>query len=230
MLTQLRRGAIFVILWLVLLGIIYPLVGTGVSQLFLKGQADGSITPYGSTHIGQNWSQARCPGHLAGSCVFQGRPDDLGPYSDVGKYNGCPSPMPSTGCSPVGHPGDDPLDANAKPNGAATVAGGSGATNLGPRSQELVDYTRYLIAYWKARGVSPTADLVTTSGSGIDPDITPQDATAEIPMVSSATGISPARLRNLINQQTQGMQLGFLGSPYVNVLELNEALVKLERT
>ena len=71
---------------------------------------------------------------------------------------------------------------------------------------------------------------MTTSGSGVDPDITPLDAKAEIPMVSRATGISAARLQNLINQQTQGMQLGFLGSPYVNVLELNEALVKLERT
>ncbi len=230
MLTQLRRSAVMVIICLVLFGLVYPLVGTGVAQLFFKGQADGSITPAGSTHIGQNWSQTRCPGHLLGSCVFQGRPDDLGPYSDVGNYKGCPTPMPSTGCSPVGHPGDDPLDANERPNGSPTAAGASGATNLGPRSQELVDYTRYLIAYWKARGVNPTSDLVTTSGSGVDPDITPLDAKAEIPMVSRATGISAARLQNLINQQTQSMQLGFLGSPYVNVLELNEALVKLERT
>jgi K+-transporting ATPase ATPase C chain len=76
--------------------------------------------------------------------------------------------------------------------------------------------------------VNPTTDLVTTSGSGLDPDITPQDATAEIPMVSNATGISPSRLQNLINQQTQGRELGFLGSPYVNVLQLNEALAKLK--
>ena len=88
--------------------------------------------------------------------------------------------------------------------------------------------TQTLVAYWKARGVNPTPDLVTTSGSGIDPDITPQDAIAEIPMVSRATGISPSALRNLISQQTQGMQLGFLGSPYVNVLQLNEALAKLK--
>jgi K+-transporting ATPase ATPase C chain len=100
---------------------------------------------------------------------------------------------------------------------------------LGPRSQELLDYTKYLVAYWKARGVNPTPDLVTTSGSGLDPDITPQDAFAEIPMVSRATGISPSRLRNLIDQNAQSMQLGFLGSPFVNVLQLNEALVRLER-
>jgi K+-transporting ATPase ATPase C chain len=77
--------------------------------------------------------------------------------------------------------------------------------------------------------VNPTPDLVTTSGSGLDPDLTPQDAYAEIPMVSRATGISPSRLRSLINQTTQGMQLGFLGSPFVNLLQLNEALSQLER-
>jgi potassium-transporting ATPase KdpC subunit len=213
MLTQLRRSAIFVVICLVLFGLAYPLLGVGLSQLFFKHQADGSITANqsASTLIGQNWSQTRCPGHLPGSCVFQGRPDDLGPYSDVGKYKGD---------NPAEHPGDDPLVANG-------VAGESGATNLGPRSQELVTYTKILVKYWLARGVQPTSDLVTTSGSGLDPDITPQDAQAEIPMVSSATGLSPATLQRLINQQTQGMELGFLGSPYVNVLQLNEALAKL---
>ena len=83
------------------------------------------------------------------------------------------------------------------------------------------------MAYWHRRGVNPTPDLVTTSGSGLDPDIAPQDACAEVPMVSRATGISPSRLRSLISQQTQGMQLGFLGSPFVNVLQLNEAMAKL---
>jgi K+-transporting ATPase ATPase C chain len=92
----------------------------------------------------------------------------------------------------------------------------------------LVADTKILVRYWRARGVQPTSDLVTTSGSGIDPDITPQDAQAEIPMVARATGISAAALRHLISQQTNGMQLGFLGSPYVNVLQLNEALAKLK--
>jgi K+-transporting ATPase ATPase C chain len=212
MLTQLRRSAIFVIVWLVILGLAYPLFGVGVSQLFFKHQADGSITANGSTLIGQDWSQTKCPGHLRGSCVFQGRPDALGPYSNAN------SKTPN----PAGHPGDDPLVANG-------VAGESGATNLGPRSQELLNYTKALVVYWRLRGVNPTSDLVTTSGSGIDPDITPQDAQAEIPMVSRATGVSAATLQNLINQQTQGMELGFLGSPYVNVLQLNEALANLQK-
>jgi K+-transporting ATPase ATPase C chain len=211
MLTQLRRSAIFCVIWLLILGLAFPLVGVGLSQLFFNHQANGSITANGSTLIGQDWSRTRCPGNLPGSCVFQGRPDNLGPYSDTGKYKGD---------NPTGHPGDDPLVADG-------AAGESGATNLGPRSQELVDYTKQLIKYWRSRGVNPTSDLVTTSGSGIDPDITPADAMAEIPMVSQATGISAARLRTLIGQQTQGMELGFLGSPYVNVLQLNEALAKL---
>ena len=212
MLTQLRRSAVMVIICLVLFGLVYPLVGVGLSQLFFKHQADGSITPNGSTLIGQNWSLTKCPGHLAGTCVFQGRPDAVGPYSDTGKY---------AGDNPAGHPGDDPLVANG-------VAGESGATNLGPRSSVLLDDTKVLIAYWHRRGVNPTSDLVTTSGSGIDPDITPTDARAEIPMVARSTGLSSTTLNRLINQQTQGMELGFLGSPYVNVLQLNEALVKLE--
>ena len=212
MITMLRRSIISVLIFTVFFGFLYAFAGTGVAQAFFRGQADGSITANGSRLIGQDWSQTRCPGHPLGSCVFQGRPDNLGPYSDVGKFKGD---------SPVGHPGDNPLVANG-------VAGGSGTTNLGPRSQELLNYTKILVAYWRSRGVNPTPDLVTTSGSGLDPDITPQDAFAEIPMVSQATGISPSRLRGLINQQTQGMPLGFLGSPFVNVLQLNEALAKLK--
>jgi K+-transporting ATPase ATPase C chain len=212
MLTQLRRSVVMVIICLVLFGIAYPLLGVGLSQAFFKGQANGSITANGSNLIGQDWSQTRCPGHLLGSCVFQGRPDNLGPYSDTGKYKGD---------NPAGHPGDDPLVANG-------AAGESGATNLGPRSQELETYTKDLIEYWHARGVSPTSDLVTTSGSGIDPDITPQDAIAEIPMVARATGASAAQLQSLIQRETQGRQLGFLGSPFVNVLQLNEGLAEFE--
>jgi potassium-transporting ATPase KdpC subunit len=213
LLTQLRRGAVLCLVCLVLFGLAYPLLGVGLSQLFFKGQADGSLTANGSALIGQDWSQTKCPGHLPGSCVFQGRPDNLGPYSDTGKY---------TGDSPAGHPGDDPLVANG-------AAGESGATNLGPKSKELETYTKELISYWHARGVQPTSDLVTTSGSGIDPDISPQDALAEIPMVAQATGLSSGTLRQLIATQTHGAEWGFLGSAYVNVLTLNEALVRLEK-
>jgi potassium-transporting ATPase KdpC subunit len=207
MLAHLRRSVILGLIAIVLT-FVYAYVGTGVSQVLFKHQADGSITPNGSTLIGQNWSQTTCPDHPLGSCVFQGRPDDLGPYS-------------SAKTSPAEHPGDDPLVANGQP-------GESGATNLGPRSAELKAYTKELVAYWHKRGVKPTPDLVTTSGSGLDPDITPPDALAQIPMVSAATGISPSALRTLITKETNGEQLGFLGSSYIDVLQLNEALAQLK--
>jgi K+-transporting ATPase ATPase C chain len=76
--------------------------------------------------------------------------------------------------------------------------------------------------------VDPTPDLVTTSGSGYDPDISQQDALVQIPMVHRATGISTAALRKLVIQQTQGTQLGFLGTSYIDVLQLNEALANLK--
>jgi K+-transporting ATPase ATPase C chain len=206
MLVHIRRSVLLTVVVLVLT-FAFAYLGTGVSQLFFKHQADGSLTANGSTLIGQNWAATKCPGHPLGSCVFQGRPDDLGPYA-------------SASTNPAEHPGDDPLVANG-------AAGESGATNLGPRSQKLVDYTKTLVAYWKARGVNPTPDLVTTSGSGIDPDITAADALAEIPMVAKATGLSPATLRALVNRENNGAQLGFLGSSYINVLQLNEALARL---
>jgi len=208
MLAHLRRSVILAIVVLVAT-FVYAYAGTGVAQLLFKHQADGSITANGSTLIGQNWSDTKCPGNLLGSCVFQGRPDDLGPYA-------------SAKSSPAEHPGDDPLVANGQP-------GESGATNLGPRSKELLTYTKELVAYWHARGVDPTPDLVTTSGSGYDPDISQQDALAELPMVSKATGLSDSVLKQLISQQTMGAELGFMGTSYIDVLQLNEALVKLEK-
>lgn len=208
MFVHLRRAVVMALFCLVFVGFVYGLAGTGVAQLVFRHQADGSITANGSTLIGQNWSKTDCPGHLSGSCVFQGRPDDLGPYATNPKAS---PPVPG---------GDNPLEANG-------VSGSSGATNLGPRSKTLVQNTQQLVAYWRARGVDPTPDLVTTSGSGYDPDITAADALAEVPMVARATGLPPAALRALVNRENSSAQFGFLGSSYVNVLQLNEALAKL---
>jgi K+-transporting ATPase ATPase C chain len=214
MITNIRRSVITVVVFTVFFGFLYAFAGTGIAQAFFRGQADGSITANGSTLIGQNWSQTKCPGHPLGSCVFQGRPDALGPYAGSAK--------------PVAAGGNNPLEANNIPGKPGVLnSGESGATNLGPRSKVLLSNTQQLDAYWKARGVDPTPDLVTTSGSGYDPDITAADAIAQIPMVSKATGIAPATLRALIARQTNGAQLGFLGSSYIVVLNLNEALAKL---
>jgi K+-transporting ATPase ATPase C chain len=192
------RRALVLALLMIVFTFIYALAGTGISQALFGHQANGSITSAGSTLIGQNWSSSK---------FFHGRPDDTGPYA----------------ANPKEHVsgGDNPLVANG-------VSGESGATNLGPRSKVLVADTKALVAYWHARGVNPTPDLVTTSGSGYDPDISPQDAIVQIPMVSAATGISGSKLRTLIAQETNGPELGFLGSSYIDVLQLNEALVKLQ--
>ncbi len=69
------------------------------------------------------------------------------------------------------------------------------------------------MAYWRKLGVNPTPDLVTTSGSGLDPDITPQDALVQIPMVSKATGIAPSRLRALISARQTADSWAFSGVP-----------------
>lgn len=207
MLTNLRRSIVMAAICLAFFGFIYALAGTGVSQLFFRHQADGSITPRGSTLIGQNWADAKCPGHPLGSCVFHGRPDDTGPYAADPKKD-------ISG-------GDNPLVANGVP-------GESGGTSLGPRSKVLVEDTKELIAYWHKLGVNPTPDLVTTSGSGYDPDITAWDATVQIPMISKATGISPKQLRALIARENNSAPLGFLGSSYIDVLQLNDGLATLE--
>jgi K+-transporting ATPase ATPase C chain len=208
MLTNLRRSAVMAAICLVFFGFVYALAGTGVAQVLFPHQADGSITSKGSTLIGQNWAAVKCPGHPVGSCVFHGRPDDTGPYAANPKEN-------ISG-------GDNPLVANG-------VSGESAATNLGPRSKVLVADTQALIAYWHMLGVDdPTTDLVTTSGSGYDPDITPADARVQIPMVAKATGVSPSALRRLIAKETNGEELGFLGSSYIDVLQLNEGLANLE--
>ena len=215
MLSTFRPAIVMAAIAMVVFGFLYAFAGTGVAQLVFPHQANGSITANGSTLIGQNWSDTVCPGHPLGSCVFQGRPDDLGPYAANPKQGIAGGDNPLVACQSF--PGKKPVCTN----------GESAATNLGPRSKVLLENTRALIRYWHARGVNPTTDLVTTSGSGYDPDITPADAIAEIPMVSKATGISPARLRSLIAKETHGPELGFLGSRYIDVLQLNEALAKL---
>lgn len=198
MIVHLRRSFTMAIICLVFFGFVYAFAGTGVAQVLFKSQANGSITANGSTLIGQNWTSPK---------FFHGRPDDFGPYAANPKKN-------ISG-------GDNPLVNNG-------VNGESGATNLGPRSQVFLTDTEALVKYWHSMGVNPTPDLVTTSGSGYDPDISPQDARVQIPMVTKATGISTSRLTALITTETHGPQFGFLGASYIDVLQLNEALAKME--
>lgn len=106
----------------------------------------------------------------------------------------------------------------------------TGGTNLGPRSTALVKAAAAQIAALKKEGIKPTPDLVTTSGSGVDPDISPADAYAQASAVAKARRVPVTVIRHLVAGQIQQPQFGFLGSPYINVLQLNQALQSVGRS
>ena len=103
----------------------------------------------------------------------------------------------------------------------------SGASNLGPRAKAEEQAVTSKIKVLQQQGITPTNDLVTGSGSGLDPDISPPDAYAQVDAVAKARGLSPGAVRRLVATHIHGAELGFLGSQYVDVLELNEALAGL---
>jgi K+-transporting ATPase ATPase C chain len=104
----------------------------------------------------------------------------------------------------------------------------SGASNLGPTSQKLADRVKDSVASFRKNNPDYTgpipADLVTASGSGLDPDISPASAEAQAARIAKARGIPVEQVRNLIAGHTRGRDLGFMGDPRVNVLEINLAL------
>jgi len=104
----------------------------------------------------------------------------------------------------------------------------SGAANFGPTSQKLADRVKDAVAAFRKANPGYTgpipADLVTTSASGLDPDISPASAAAQAARVAGARGVSVDKIRSLIAQYTQGRDLGFLGEPRVNVLAIDLAL------
>ena len=104
----------------------------------------------------------------------------------------------------------------------------SGASNLGPTNQKLADRVKDSVASFRKNNPDYTgpipADLVTASGSGLDPDISPASAEAQAARIAKARGIPVEQVRNLIASHTQGRDFGFMGDPRVNVLEINLAL------
>ncbi|TAN25145.1 MAG: potassium-transporting ATPase subunit C [Actinomycetota bacterium] len=176
MLLHLRRSAIITVIFFAVLGLLYPLAETAIGQLAFSHQANGSLTRYGSTLVGQKWS---------GPKWFHGRPDGYNPMS-------------------------------------------TGGTNLGPRSHTLETDVAKQVATLEKDGIAPTSGLVTTSGSGVDPDISPAAAYAQVDAVATARGLPTSQIRQLVTSHISGAQFGFLGSPYVNVLLLNEALSALK--
>jgi potassium-transporting ATPase KdpC subunit len=187
MLIDLRRGAVALLVFTVLVGLAYPLAMFGVGQVAFGGRAGGSLVRgangqvVGSSLIGQAFDAPR---------YFWGRPSAAGD-------------------------GYDP--------------GASGASNLGPTSRTLADSVRERVDALLAANPSTTAadipaELVAASGSGLDPHISPAAAEFQVERVAAARRLGPERVRELVRQHTQGRDLGFLGEPRVNVLQLNLAL------
>jgi K+-transporting ATPase ATPase C chain len=117
--------------------------------------------------------------------------------------------------------GTDPKDPS-KQIATPYDAGESGASNLGPTNKALIDRVAADIAKSGSKPVS--ADAVTTSASGLDPDISPQNALRQVPRVAKARGLAEAQIASIVHAHTQSPELGFIGSARVNVLELNLAL------
>lgn len=133
--------------------------------------------------------------------------------------------LTANGSTQVGQTWHGPRWFQGRPDADDPMA--TGASNLGPRSKVLVQDTRKVLAALRREGITPTPDLVTTSGSGVDPDISPADAYAQVNAVARARGLSAGAVRRVVAAQAQSPELGFLGSSYVNVLQLNKALAGL---
>ena len=198
MLRELRPAIVMIVLLTILTGIAYPLAMTGIGQALFPKQANGSLIEKDGKVIGSE---------LIGQN-----------FSDDKYFHGRPSATTDT----------DPNDAT-KTVPAPYNAANSGGSNLGPTSQALVDRVKDDAEKLKAENSSAPipVDLVTTSASGLDPDITPAAAEFQVPRVAKARNLSQDKVRGLVADMTQDRFLGILGEKRVNVLKLNLALDQL---
>jgi len=195
MLRQIRPAIMMIVVMTIITGLIYPLGMTGIAQLVFPHQANGSLIAKDSKVIGSELIGQ----NFAGDKYFHARPSA------------------TTDTDP-----NDPTKTVPAPYNAAN----SGGSNLGPTSQVLVDRIKDDTKKLQAENPSTPIpiDLVTTSASGLDPDITPAAAEFQVPRVAKARNLSPDKVRTLVAEMTQDRFLGILGEKRVNVLRLNLAL------
>jgi len=198
MLRQIRPAIMMIVVMTVITGLVYPLGITGLAQLLFPHQANGSLIEKDGTVTGSELIGQ----NFTDDKYFHGRPSATTE----------PDPNDPTKTVPVPYATDN-----------------SSGSNLGPTSQVLIDRVKDDAEKLKAENPSSPipVDLVTTSGSGLDPDITPAAAEFQVPRVAKARNLAPDKVRSLVTEMTQDRLLGILGEKRVNVLKLNLALDQL---
>ena len=195
MLREIRPAIVFIVALTLITGLAYPLAVTGIAQVIFPDQSQGSLLHRDGKVVGS----ALIGQTFASDKYFHGRPSAII----------APDPKDPSKTVP------DPYD-----------AANSMGSNLGPTSKALNDRVAGDIARLKAENPNAAvpADLVTTSGSGLDPDISPDAALFQVPRVAKARNLPEDKVRDLVNGQITGRLLGVIGEPHVNVLALNLAL------
>ena len=195
MLNQLRPALVLLIALTAITGLAYPLAMTGIAGAIFPAKAAGSLIERDGKVVGS-------------SLIGQS-------FTGAGYFHGRPSATSAA----------DPADA-AKTVPSPYNAANSSGSNLGPTSAALAERVKGDLDALRAEnpGKPVPVDLVTTSGSGLDPDISPDAALFQVPRIAKARSLPEDRVRGLVEAETQGRFLGLLGEPRVNVLALNLAL------